>query len=637
MTDYEPTPEQAAVLAHEVSEHARLLAGPGTGKSATVVALITRLLGNEPAPRIRLLTFTRAATAELAHKVEEHPQVVVDRPSTIHSFAISALLSNPGSADFPDPLRIADDWELRNLIERGLAAMVGVTPTVVRRKLIPEMAANWELLEPDPHPEIDEQTRNRFLGAWDQHRRIYGYTLLAELPDLLRRALENHRDLRGVDFEMLVVDEYQDLNACDLRVLQLLAEKGTSVVAVGDDEQSIYSFRKAHPEGIRRFPTYYEGCADYTLSVSHRCGSEIIAWARHVIEGDPSRPADRARLRPSDRAAAGEVALLGFASNSAEAKGVARIIVALIENEGLEPSEILVLCRGDYNAAFSGPIKKALEDQGIPVDDPSAVQTMLNEPANRAIILLLRLLADRNDSLAWAGLIELESGVGDSFTSSIYELARDRRGRFSDALLEAFDGAFADAKGARNKAAALVDRTLQWLDRNSAPEALEEKDWGEWIIEVLLADPPSPLSDELGEVLLGVDELVEPGMPLGRYLGLVQPLARDRAQSRAAGVRFMSMVSSKGLTVEAAIVFGGEEGLIPRPDADVEEERRLLYVAMTRARRFQFVTWAARRTGPTARAGAPRVMGRRNESRFLRNGPVASQDGPGFVQGRFGS
>ena len=99
----------------------------------------------------------------------------------------------------------------------------------------------------------------------------------------------------------------------------------------------------------------------------------------------------------------------------------------------------------------------------------------------------------------------------------------------------------------------------------------------------------------------------------------------------------MSMVSSKGLTVEAAIVFGAEEGLIPRPDADVEEERRLLYVAMTRARRFQFVTWASRRTGPTARAGAPLVMRRRNESRFLLNGPVASQDGPRCIQERFGS
>lgn len=98
----------------------------------------------------------------------------------------------------------------------------------------------------------------------------------------------------------------------------------------------------------------------------------------------------------------------------------------------------------------------------------------------------------------------------------------------------------------------------------------------------------------------------------------------------------MSMNMSKGLTVEAAIVVAAEEGVIPRPDADVAEERRLLYVAMTRARRFHFVTWARRRTGPTARAGAPNVRERRTETRFLRNGPVRTQDGQPYIDDRWG-
>jgi DNA helicase-2/ATP-dependent DNA helicase PcrA len=292
MPEYRPTPEQEAVLAHQPEQHARLLAGPGTGKSATVVALLTKLLDVKQPPRVRLLTFTRAATVELAQKVSEHPETTVERPSTIHSFAISVLLANPGSADIPQPLRIADDWEMHHIIEPQLARMAGVTPTIVKKKLIPEMAADWESLEPDHNPDIDEHTRNRFLGAWDQHRRIYGYTLLPELPDLLRRALETHEDLQGLDFEMLVVDEYQDLNACDLRVLRLLADRGTAVFGVGDDEQSIYSFRKAAPEGIRRFHDDYEMAADYVLTVSHRCGSDIIAWAHR------GRPRPAARPRP---------------------------------------------------------------------------------------------------------------------------------------------------------------------------------------------------------------------------------------------------------------------------------------------------------------------------------------------------
>jgi superfamily I DNA/RNA helicase len=92
---YEPTPEQRLILEHQPDRHGRVLAGPGTGKSATVVDLIHRLLSRDgEQPRIRLLTFTRAATAELAGKVAAH-EAEVERPSTVHSFAISALLSNP--------------------------------------------------------------------------------------------------------------------------------------------------------------------------------------------------------------------------------------------------------------------------------------------------------------------------------------------------------------------------------------------------------------------------------------------------------------------------------------------------------------------------------------------------------------
>ena len=92
---YDPTEEQQAILAHDPRCHARVLAGPD-GKSATLVALVDGLLAGNAAPRIKLLTFTRAATAELAKKVSDHPAAAAERPSTIHSFSISALLRNPG-------------------------------------------------------------------------------------------------------------------------------------------------------------------------------------------------------------------------------------------------------------------------------------------------------------------------------------------------------------------------------------------------------------------------------------------------------------------------------------------------------------------------------------------------------------
>ena len=90
---------------------ARVLAGPGTGKSATLVAFLENLLEADPSLRVKLLTFTRAATADLAKIVSEDPSAASERPSTIHSFSISVLLRNPGTGDFPEPLRIADKWE----------------------------------------------------------------------------------------------------------------------------------------------------------------------------------------------------------------------------------------------------------------------------------------------------------------------------------------------------------------------------------------------------------------------------------------------------------------------------------------------------------------------------------------------
>jgi DNA helicase-2/ATP-dependent DNA helicase PcrA len=176
-----------------------------------------------------LLTFTRAATAELAKKVSDHPAAATQRPSTIHSFSISVLLQNPGAGNFPEPLRIADDWEDSEIVHPTLARRANIHVNRLGN-LIREMAANWESLQPALHPRVDPAERARFLGAWNEHRQIYGYVLLSELPYALRHALSNHPDLEGLNYEMLIVDEYQDLNACDLDVLRLIAERGCFII-----------------------------------------------------------------------------------------------------------------------------------------------------------------------------------------------------------------------------------------------------------------------------------------------------------------------------------------------------------------------------------------------------------------------
>jgi len=157
------------------------------------------------------------------------------------------------------------------------------------------------------------------------------------------------------------------------------------------------------------------------------------------------------------------------------------------------------------------------------------------------------------------------------------------------------------------------------------------------LLEAAGTSPVPEPTPHFEELVTAVDGLVETETDLGRYLGQITPLGKDWAQTHSEGVRIMTMAGAKGLTVDATIIAGLEHSIIPHPSADQSEEHRLLYVAMTRARRYLFGTWARFRNHPTARIGSGSVGLRRNPTRLLQGGPVSSQDGNDFIAGRWGS
>ena len=623
-----PTTEQVAVINHDSTRNARLLAGPGTGKSATIIRFLARAAEDDGRAG-RLLTFTRAATNELAQKVMEHGEML-GRPSTIHSFSIATLLANPGTSGLPEPIRIADDWERKRLIHPHLRRIIGCTVKMVER-CEREMASNWEGLAPDVNPEVPDEVRARFAGAWEQHRRVFGYSLLSELPFRLLRALQDHPNLDLGEWDYLVVDEYQDLNRCDLRVLREIARRGRPLVAVGDDDQSIYSFRKAHPAGIQQFLVDYPGAAGYMLSVSHRCGREILAWANHVIQGLPGRPAKPA-LTPAPQCGDGEARYLRFTDWAQEVEGVARLVAWLVNDRDIAPEDIAVMFRTNHNNAWSGPLADRLSSLGIPVADPDEIKVILGELENRRMLAVARLVADREDSLAWWTLLSLTNGIGEATHDHFYERAVSTDRTFAAQLLDDHELGYPDL-GTRQKNAVgnVVASVLPLLDAVERDLAdLGEEGWGHWMVRH--ADMLGPASREFRDLLEELDDHIDRAEGLRRFLGQVQPVGKDLRSGRPAQtVRLMSMTASKGLTVRAAIVVGVEEGIIPRPDEDQGEERRLLYVAMTRATEYLFLTWSGRRTGPTARAGQPRVGRGRNRSPFLTHGPVDSESGMEYL------
>ena len=223
----------------------------------------------------------------------------------------------------------------------------------------------------------------------------------------------------------------------------------------------------------------------------------------------------------------------------------------------------------------------------LPIDDSSALHDSL---------------CNDTDSLAWAGLLTLEHGIGPRFIDHVYDRAKSEECCFSEALMRGFAENFDGVSGpVRARAWRLVQGILSWLEAHELRDGVPAEGWGNWMLSLGRDEENTEASRAFRQLLQEIDAITESEVTLERYVSQIAPLGRDLAQSQSDGVRIMTMASSKGLTVRASVIVAVREGIIPHARASRSEERRLLYVAMTRSRDFLFLTWARRRTGPAAR------------------------------------
>ena len=367
-------PEQETAALH-TGTHARLLAGPGTGKTLTLTHRVINLIEREgvPANQILVLTFTRAAAAELRERILGELPEDMERPyiSTLHSFALRQLVKNSNLVDpLPQPIRVADDWEERNLIYDQLKLELIYSVKDIRERFN-QLSADWETLAADESDWSDRFIDPTFLGAWEEQRMVLGYTLRSELVYQVKRALEQSGNFElESDFAHMLVDEYQDLNKCDLAVIRSIAERGCEQFAAGDDDQSIYGFRMAHPDGIRNFGNDYDQSQLLSLSTCMRCDKRIIRLAEFVADQDPRRL--EKELVPRLDAGTGEVAILRFPNQYGEAQGIALLCQTLVAEEKIAPEDILILLRSDHNQVYSNLIADSLRNNDLPVSSQVA-------------------------------------------------------------------------------------------------------------------------------------------------------------------------------------------------------------------------------------------------------------------------
>ena len=260
--------------AQSSTSQTRLIAGPGTGKSATIVHRLCWLLGQGvEAARIFVVSFTRASANDLKERIisaceaDGHAAAVSHiQVSTLHSLALRTLRAGGLLTRFPTPYPLVlDELELENVFDSEFGTSSGFRSTTRQREIRRYHEAIWSTGVADPpnyippDPAITAQEANTFVAFHTPRTQTYACVLPGEI---VRQCVEEinagNLDVVGLlHMEHLIVDEFQDLNPMDLEFVDLIIQRAVTVFLAGDDDQSIYSFRFANPAGIQQIPQKY--------------------------------------------------------------------------------------------------------------------------------------------------------------------------------------------------------------------------------------------------------------------------------------------------------------------------------------------------------------------------------------------
>jgi DNA helicase-2/ATP-dependent DNA helicase PcrA len=625
--------DEQRLAASHIGSHACLLAGPGTGKTRCLTHRILYLVNvqNISPTSIIALTFTRAAAAELRTRVQSELDENVDLPhiSTLHSFALRTLLSQFSGSNLPQPIRIADDFEERYIIQEELKSILDIREIGEVQELLHKLSSNWEQLTAD---ESDWETRfpnPRFLGAWQEHREVYGYILRSELVYQLKHALDEENVQLPNQISHILVDEYQDLNACDLATISNITSSNVELYAAGDDDQSIYGFRYANPEGIRQFSQHYQPSTPLNLSICMRCDRNILDFATYIASTDPRRP-DRNLVCRHD-AEDGEVNILRFRNQSVEADAIAELCNWLINDKNISPNEILILLRSDRNSKFSKPIRTALEQLDIKVLTVANPLAVLDTIEGRHFFCILKLVDYERDNLAWRTLLEIRSNnIGQSTINAIYDLARTQGKTFYEVLSDIYN----DPSLIPHRVSILrneIENIRSIISNISEDDSSDLTSLIESISNEQIED--ENIRSEILNLFLRV---LEQGAyeNLNQLLRAINVSLNNNEQDKDNdSINIMTMHQAKGLDADAVFIVAAEDEYIPgRASGErIEDERRLLYVSLTRARHFLYITHCQRRTGEQRHSGSTSGNQRRTLSRFLSGGTITSQSGSEYI------
>ena len=569
-----------------------------------------------------VLSFTRASARDLKERIRSHcagqgqgggDQVSV---TTLHSLALRVLRQVGALGAYPtDPL-VLDDWETENVFdaEFGHASGIGKTRSEQIRR---DHEAFWSTNQWDPpnyvppNPPITDEERGLFATFHLRRTQTYACVLPGEMVrQCVSRMTAGTLEPAGLlHMTHLIVDEFQDLNPLDLEFVDGIIDHGVPTFAAGDDDQSIYSFRFASPQGIQTFTNRYPAAGEHNLIYVFRCTPTVLQAAEALITANPA-PNRLAKQHvslyvDSQPPVPGIVHRWRLPGGNAEARAVAQSCRALIA-AGVPPREILILLSNQR--ALAQALRQQLDEAAVPYEAPRS-DSFVDLPVGRMVLALTRVVGQGNDYVAHRLILGLQRGVGIGTCNVIAEAVVAHNLNFRDLFYAPLpQGVLSTrARTSLEGARAICTQIQGWtttdtlvMRREEIGTLLEQRldpNATEAWLDYSAALPGEMSLEEVRNFLWADTDEQQARVLESVYERLNQEPPANLLPPK---VRIMTMHGVKGLSGRVVFIPGLEDGILPGPwrtpyPGLVLEAARLLYVSITRARGACVLSYASRR------------------------------------------
>lgn len=581
-----------------------VIAGAGTGKTRTLIFRVSYLVesGVEP-DRILLLTFTRRSAAEMLNRAAQ----LLDgrcqrvRGGTFHAYALSILRRHAPTIGYPRNFTILDAGDASDVIDviRTSSGFHKGEKRFPRKRTLysiissaANQVATIEEVVAEKFPQFESYASQiaKIADDYAAYKKQHG---LMDYDDLLLNTLllfegnTGLRDSESARCKHILVDEYQDTNRVQAMLVTHLGHVHRNVMVVGDDAQSIYGFRGADTRNIFRFPDLFPEAVMYKLEQNYRSTQEILNLANTVIEQASTRYDKRLFTDEKN----GEVpALVGAADDQYESRFVTQMIMRLRE-EGVPLNRIAVLFRNSHN---SYGLEIELNKRNIPFIKFGGLK--LNEAAHiKDLLSYLKILENPKDAVAWNRILQLLPGIGPKTAAELISWITANDGdpfvlrehntspRYIDALKQLFN-MLREASADSVILLRQIETVLAYYEPIFKNKYYEDYPKREQDLEhfVGLADQFASRQKLLSSMALDPIEL--------------SALDVEEVEKDEPPLVLSTVHSAKGLEYHSVFLIQALDGVIPsayslKETGGLDEELRLLYVAITRAEENLFISY----------------------------------------------